>query len=101
MRPVQRNSIDYYYLKANEALELVTRDEAESWYFHPCTQILMTMLDGDIVGLQDLWKNGAFTSSSSDATIQRNSKEIGKCEAYEDVLNYIKELRRRDVGENT
>lgn len=92
---------DYYYQKASQVLETVTNSDIESWYLHPCTDALMLLLEGDLANLVTSWKAGAYTSSTADQTLQLNSSKIGQCACIDAVLDYIKDIRRRDVGENT
>lgn len=90
---------DYYYSRATQVLETVTNAEADAWFSHPCTQAIMLMLEGDMANIVASWKNGAYTSNTTDQTIQLNSKYLGMAQGIETVLENIKDVRRKDVVE--
>lgn len=78
-----------FYRRSEEALEVVTKAERETWLRHPCTQALKQALYGDFMGIYDSWGNGEFTKDSVDATAQANAKALGQIQATEAVVEWI------------
>lgn len=92
---------EYYTEKASIVLETVSNSEVESWYSHPCTQALILQLEGDMANIVSMWKDGAYTADTADKTLQTNSKHIGMIQCVEAILDHMRDMRRRDVGEDT
>lgn len=101
MRPSQKYNADYFYNQAEKVLETTTNSEMESWYLHPCTEALLLLLEGDLANITFTWKNGGYTGSTADHTLQQNSKHIGMAMCIDTLMEHIRSMRRRDVEENT
>ena len=84
----------YHYLKAEDALEHVTQEEAVSWYKHPCTASLRNSLEGDMAAIVATWLGGGYSEeSSTDGTAQRQAKARGMAQALDDMLEHIEQLK--------
>lgn len=104
-----RNKYDptYHYKVAESSLELVTPEEALSWYQHPCTTSLRHSLEGDMAGIVAMWLGGGYSEEeSTDGTAQKQAKARGMAQTLDDMLEHIeriKDLRLEgeDSGEET
>lgn len=90
---------DYYYEKATQVLETVGNSEIEAWYMHSCTQALLLLLEGDLSNIITSWKDGAYTSTTSDQTLQLNSKHLGMAQTIDNIIDHIREMKQRRAGE--
>lgn len=76
-----------------EAIEVVTREEALVWLKHPCTQALSSAIQADMCGILNLWLEGAYAKEDSvDATAQREAKARGMSQAMDDILETIQNI---------
>lgn len=89
------NSLEKSFrVTAAELLAPLQADELKSWFEHPCTRSLMSTLNADLCVLMEQWKEGVYTDESADATVALNSKNIGICQAIEEILEYIETIVR-------
>ena len=85
---------DYHYGKSRELIDIVTKEDAEAWFSHPCTKSLIQTLEGDYSGLLIMWVGGGYSNEdSSDATAQLQAKARGQAQAIDDVIEQINNLR--------
>ena len=69
--------------------------DKNEWRSLDATQEFMTKLELDLDEIKNQWSCGVFTSENEHQTIQLNSRAIGKIQALEDILEWI----RRDDAE--
>lgn len=62
------------------------------WRQHPVTEYLLEDLNNQILQLQEAWSDGAFTTESSDGTIQLNATSIGAVKALKETIFDIREI---------
>jgi len=85
---------EYFYNKALSLLDTVSKDEAISWYQHPCTQSLLNSLEGDLAGLVVAWLGGGYSEEkSSSGTAQKVAKARGMAQAIDDMVQHIEEIK--------
>ena len=85
---------------AERLVEGVTKEEAESWFNHPCTQSLIASLDGDLCRITSSWMAGHYSSENSvDATAQGSAKAQGEAEAIDLMLERIRDYRNLKIQE--
>lgn len=86
---------DKGYELSARLLEGVDREEAESWFKHPCTMSLIASLEGDLAGIVSIWLGGGYSNEEySDATAQLQAKARGMAQAYQDMIEHINDLRK-------
>ena len=61
----------------------------KEWQSHPGTQAYLRKLYEDRDSIKEGWANGEYTTESIDGTVQLNSKNIGKAEAIQEMIEYI------------
>lgn len=84
----------FHYDRAIAALDMVSREEALSWYNHHCTQSLLNSLEGDLAGIVITWLGGGYSEDkSSSGTAQKVSKARGMAQALDDILEHIHEIK--------
>lgn len=66
----------------------LSEDEFRDWKEHPLTRVFLHWVADNIKGLEKSWGRGNFTGPDAFETVQLNSKALGKCEAYERVLEW-------------
>lgn len=49
--------------------------------------------------IKNAWSRGAFTAESIEATIQLNSKWVGKCEMISELIEMIEEIEEEYKNE--
>lgn len=98
--------IDRYYNEDRfrrdfeEALDIVSVEDAQQWLKHPCTQALTSAIQGDMCGIIGMWLAGAYSDEKSvDSTAQREAKARGMSQAMEDILETIQDIGYLKVGE--
>lgn len=86
-------SEDRFRRDFEEALDIVTKEEALQWYQHPCTKALEAAIQGDMCGILNMWLEGAYSDEKSiDVTAQREAKARGMSQAMDDVLETIQHI---------
>lgn len=74
--------------RAEHRQALVEQAEAElnEWRQHPTTRRVMAFLRTGREEIKELWAKGNFTSPDMETGALANAKEIGRCQAWEDIL---------------
>lgn len=91
---------DRCYLRAEAALDRVTKEEALSWGTHPCTEALMHILEGDLTtGILVFIDGGYVDSSSVETTAMNSAANTSKVQALEDVIDRIQFIVRKEIEE--
>ena len=70
--------------------QAATEAEREEWRAHPQTQAFLAWLQENRETLKESWANGHLTTESLDGTKQVNAEAIGKCQAFDDVMKYVR-----------
>lgn len=103
--PMQSNSQlrnkynpEHYYTRALNLLDKVNKEEALSWYNHPCTEALRNALEGDLAGIVVMWLGGGYSEEkSSSGTAQKQAKARGMAQAIDDIIQHIEEIRNLNI----
>jgi len=77
-------------------VEQPARQLCLEWREHPVTKYLIQDLQEQVQELQDAWGRGAFTTETSDGTIQLNASSIGAVKALQEVILDIREIAGDD-----
>jgi hypothetical protein len=89
---------EVYHKRNTEFIGLLSESESDSWFTHPCTQIILNTLSADYVDLLGLMVDGAYSSTeSTDSTAQQTAKARGQLQAIEDLLEHIYDIRDNKV----
>lgn len=89
---------EYFYAKAMENLDRVSKEEAIAWYNHPCTQSLRYTLEGDLAGVVVMWLGGGYSEEKSTAgTAQKQAKARGMAQAIDDMVEHIEEIKNLKI----
>jgi len=89
-----RYNPEVFYTRSLNLLDSVTKEEAVSWYSHPCTQALLNSLEGDLAGIVVMWLGGGYSEEeSSSATAQKQAKARGMAQAIDDILTHINDIK--------
>ncbi len=98
-----RYNPEYFYNKSIAKLDLVTKEEALSWYNHHCTQALINSLEGDLAGIVVSWLGGGYSEEeSSSGTAQKQAKARGMAQAIDDIIEHINEIKNLNIeGESS
>lgn len=89
-----RYNPEVFYTKSLNLLDSVSKEEALSWYNHPCTQSLLNSLEGDLAGIVVMWLGGGYSEEeSSSATSQKQAKARGMAQAIDDILTHINDIK--------
>ena len=85
---------NYYYSLAEDALSAITKEEADSWYKHPCTVSIRNSLEGDMAAIVATWLGGGYSEEkSTDGTAQKQAKARGMAQALDDILEHIEQVK--------
>lgn len=80
-------------LDAENLLDMMTKEEAKAWHQHPCTQSLLSSIQGDMCGILNMWLEGGYSNEESvDVTAQRQAKARGMSQALDDLLETIYDI---------
>jgi len=89
---------EYFYNKGLACLDKVNKEEALSWYNHPCTEALRWALEGDLSGVVVMWLGGGYSEEkSSSGTAQKQAKARGMAQAIDDMLEKIEEIKNLKI----
>lgn len=91
--------------RAEEQLELITGSERAEWLRHPLTQWFVLRCAAEEMDIAAHWAEGAYVHQDGDAdsTAQINAKELGRCQAYGDMRDWMLTLSSDeddDLGED-
>lgn len=75
--------------------EVVTEEEWSSWLGHPTTKVFREFLRKQVAETTDHWVTGKFTGPTGFDSLQMNSRAIGECQAWKDILS----LSAQDINE--
>jgi uncharacterized protein YukE len=89
-----RYNPEVFYNRSLNLLDSVSKEEALSWYSHPCTQSLLNSLEGDLAGIVVMWLGGGYSEEeSSSATAQKQAKARGMAQAIDDILTHLNDIK--------
>ena len=83
---------EYNALKAEAALDVVSKQEYNSWLQHPCTKVLKYNLESSLDKEVLQWVRGNLTDSTIEGSFQLQSRALGRTEAIEGIMSYIDEM---------
>lgn len=93
-----RYNPDYFHNRSLNLLDKVNKEEAISWYDHPCTESLREALEGDLAGLVVSMIGGAYSDpKSSSGTAQGLAKARGMAQAISDMLEHIEDIKQQKI----
>lgn len=78
--------------RIEDALNLLSVQEIETWGKHPATQYILARIDQAVADLYMTWGAGTFTEEAESGTIQRNAEALGRISAYSGIEDDILSL---------
>ena len=95
------NESDKLFARAQDQLTVVTRGDLADWKKNPLTLALVLSLRGQVQEVLETWKDGGYTTSSSEGTSQLNAQALATSQALEAVVEWIDSPEIGDIDDNS
>ena len=79
-------------LRAQQALDSVSKGEFQGWLSHPCTKALKLTLEAELDRIVLNLVKGGFNNNTIEGTAIMQTRSIGMSEAIEGVMTYIDDM---------